>query len=215
MYDFAFAALTDGTFFNLLYPCRDGVGITSAGRFEVRSSASITASGSLLGGHFNGHQLPGRNPPQFCSLVRHDDYRLRAIRENAKVLHGRTASKIPAAPMPPPTHIVTIPYWTFLRGISWSREAVNFAPVHPIGCPQRNRATVHIHLCGVDLQKFDHRQRLCRERLASTRSAQSDPASSPANFNAFGTANTGPIPISSGSQPAVANAISRPIAVTP
>ena len=45
-------------------------------------------------------------------------------------------SKIPAAPIPPPTHIVTIPYLDPRRRISCSSVAVNLAPVHPSGWPR-------------------------------------------------------------------------------
>src|ERR1051326_9040928 len=44
-------------------------------------------------------------------------------------------SKIPAAPMPPPIHMVTIPYFPFLRFSSRRSVAVNFAPVQPSGWP--------------------------------------------------------------------------------
>ena len=42
-------------------------------------------------------------------------------------------SKIPAAPMPPPTHIVTIPYRPWRRPSSRKMVAVSFAPVQPSG----------------------------------------------------------------------------------
>ena len=38
--------------------------------------------------------------------------------------------------MPPPTHIVTIPYRARRRCISKRIEVVNFAPVQPSGCPR-------------------------------------------------------------------------------
>ena len=44
-------------------------------------------------------------------------------------------SKIPAAPMPPPTHIVTNPYRAFRRFISYRSVVVSLAPVHPRGWP--------------------------------------------------------------------------------
>jgi hypothetical protein len=46
-----------------------------------------------------------------------------------------TRSKIPAAPIPPPMHMVTMPYRPFLRSKSRSKVAVSFAPVQPSGCP--------------------------------------------------------------------------------
>ena len=45
----------------------------------------------------------------------------------------QSLSKIPAAPWPPPTHIVTIPYRDALRRISRRIVAVSFAPVQPSG----------------------------------------------------------------------------------
>jgi hypothetical protein len=42
-------------------------------------------------------------------------------------------SKIPAAPMPPPMHMVTMPYRAFRRCNSRKIVAVSFAPVHPSG----------------------------------------------------------------------------------
>src|SRR5260370_510123 len=42
-------------------------------------------------------------------------------------------SKIPAAPWPPPTHIVTIPYLWLRRAISRRMVAVSFDPVQPSG----------------------------------------------------------------------------------
>src|SRR4029453_17611341 len=44
-------------------------------------------------------------------------------------------SKMPAAPMPPPTHMVTSPYFALRRCISCSRVVLSFAPVQPSGCP--------------------------------------------------------------------------------
>ena len=38
--------------------------------------------------------------------------------------------------MPPPTHMVTIPYRAFRRFISRMMVAVSLAPVHPSGCPK-------------------------------------------------------------------------------
>src|SRR5690606_9982731 len=48
---------------------------------------------------------------------------------------GQSASKIPAAPMPVPMHIVTMPYLCFLRRMPWTMVAVRIAPVAPSGWP--------------------------------------------------------------------------------
>src|SRR5215471_6694024 len=45
-------------------------------------------------------------------------------------------SRIPAAPCPPPTHMVTIPYFALRRGISRRMVAVSLAPVQPSGWPR-------------------------------------------------------------------------------
>ena len=45
-------------------------------------------------------------------------------------------SKIPAAPIPPPTHMLTRPYRAFRRLISYNNVVVSFAPVQPSGCPR-------------------------------------------------------------------------------
>src|SRR5689334_5858987 len=45
-------------------------------------------------------------------------------------------SRIPAAPIPPPIHIVTMPYRALRRCNSRRIVAVNFAPVQPSGCPR-------------------------------------------------------------------------------
>ena len=45
----------------------------------------------------------------------------------------RAASSSPAAPMPPPMHMVTMAYLPPRRRSSWSAVAVSFAPVHPSG----------------------------------------------------------------------------------
>src|SRR5690349_16627160 len=49
--------------------------------------------------------------------------------------HYCSHSKIPAAPCPPPTHMVTMPYFDLRRAISRRIVAVNLAPVQPSGCP--------------------------------------------------------------------------------
>src|SRR5690606_34273175 len=48
---------------------------------------------------------------------------------------GQIASKMPAAPMPVPMHIVTIPYFCWRRRIPCTMVAVRTAPVAPRGCP--------------------------------------------------------------------------------
>ncbi len=63
----------------------------------------------------------GRPKPRFWGLGKH------------KQKTYSNFSKIPAAPMPPPTHIVTMPKRTLRLRISATSVAVSFAPVQPSG----------------------------------------------------------------------------------
>lgn len=53
----------------------------------------------------------------------------------ACILRAYIRSKIPAAPIPVPTHIVTMPYFRFLRRNACTTVAERIAPVAPNGCP--------------------------------------------------------------------------------
>ena len=53
----------------------------------------------------------------------------------ASICAAYTDSKRPAAPMPVPMHIVTIPYFCPRRRRPWTMVAVRTAPVAPSGCP--------------------------------------------------------------------------------
>ena len=54
-------------------------------------------------------------------------------RSPAPICDAYTASNIPAAPMPVPTHIETIPYFCWRRFIPCTMVAVRIAPVAPSG----------------------------------------------------------------------------------
>jgi hypothetical protein len=54
-------------------------------------------------------------------------------RSMAPICDAYTASKIPAAPMPVPTHIVTMPYFCLRRRSPCTIVAVRTAPVAPNG----------------------------------------------------------------------------------
>src|SRR5262245_26003134 len=75
----------------------------------------------------------------FVEILRREYLRRRPLLDQERsALHHRrycSHSNTPAAPCPPPTHIVTIPYFAPLRGISRRIVAVSFAPVHPSGWP--------------------------------------------------------------------------------
>ena len=74
-------------------------------------------------------------------------------------------SKIPAAPIPPPTHIVTSPYRASRRRISWSSVAVSLAPVHPSGWPSAIAPPLTLRRRRIDRQLAQAGDRLRGERL--------------------------------------------------
>src|SRR4051812_23326090 len=57
-------------------------------------------------------------------------------------------SKMPAAPIPPPTHMLTRPYRAFRRRISYNSVVVSFAPVQPSGCPNAMAPPLTFSLSG-------------------------------------------------------------------
>ena len=66
--------------------------------------------------------------------------------------------------MPPPTHIVTIPYFAFRRFISCSRLGGQLRAGAAQRMPQRDRAAIDIHAVHrIQAQSLDHGQRLRRE----------------------------------------------------
>ena len=89
----------------------------------------------------------------------------RRPRRWSKTASSASSSKIPAAPCPPPTHIVTMPYARPRRlhlaqdrgGQLGARAAQRMA--------QRDRAAVHVDALRIHAGFADHRQRLHGERL--------------------------------------------------
>ena len=65
--------------------------------------------------------------------------------------------------MPPPTHIVTIPYRPLRRSSSRRMLAVNFAPVHPSGWPKAIAPPLTFTFSGSRSQRLDHGDRLRRK----------------------------------------------------
>ncbi len=57
-------------------------------------------------------------------------------------------SKIPAAPIPVPTHIVTMPYFRFLRRNACTTVAERIAPVAPSGWPSAIAPPIGLTLAG-------------------------------------------------------------------
>src|SRR5690606_2700360 len=62
-------------------------------------------------------------------------YRCFCVRVHLNLVMRYKISKMPAAPWPVPTHIVTMPYRWFRRFISWNSCTDNLAPEQPNGCP--------------------------------------------------------------------------------
>src|SRR2546423_12790460 len=123
-------------------------------------------------------------------------------------------SNIPAAPMPPPTHIVTMPYRPLRLPISRKIDAVSFAPVHPNGWPSAIAPPFTFTLSGFSSSILITASDWAAKASFSSITAMSSRVR-PASFKTFGIANTGPIPISSGGHPAVAYATSRAIGFAP
>src|SRR6059036_2506073 len=77
----------------------------------------------------------------------------KAVRHHAVRLFPRSTafyirSKIPAAPMPVPTHMVTMPYFRLLRRIAWITVAERIAPVAPSGWPSAIAPPIGLTLAG-------------------------------------------------------------------
>ena len=64
------------------------------------------------------------------------DLRQQLLSADNPAVRAEAIEGMQAAPWPPPMHMVTIPYLTCLRFISYSRVAVSLAPVAPMGCPR-------------------------------------------------------------------------------
>src|SRR2546422_7106430 len=112
-------------------------------------------------------------------------------------------SKIPAAPMPPPTHIVTIPYRAARRCISYSNVAVNLDPVQPSGCPKAMAPPLTFTFDGSrPNSRMTAIDWTAKASLSSIKSMSF--RFKPACFSTFGMASMGPMPITSGRTPAVA-----------
>ena len=105
--------------------------------------------------------------------------------------------------MPPPTHIVTIPYRALRRCSSLMIVAVSFAPVQPSGWPERDRAAVDVDLVRIEIERLHAGQRLRGERLVQLDQVDLIERQ-PGLLEHLRIAGTGPMPNSSGATPAVA-----------
>src|SRR6267154_5193888 len=97
----------------------------------------------------------------------------------------QTASYIPAAPIPPPTHIVTIPYFALRRGISRSKVAVSLAPVQPSGWPRAMAPPLTFTLAGSMPRTFNTASDCAAKASFSSKRSMSS-SERPAIFNTLG-----------------------------
>jgi hypothetical protein len=83
----------------------------------------------------------------------------------------QTRSRMPAAPWPMPTHIVTMPYFSWWRRSACTTVAARIAPVAPSGWPSAIAPPIGLTFAGSRPTGVDHRQRLRGKGLV-----QLDPA---------------------------------------
>ena len=81
--------------------------------------------------------------------------------------------------MPPPTHMVTIPYRALRRFISCMMRRRQLGPGAAQRMPQRDRAAVDIHLAPDPARLLDHGQRLRGESFVQLDQVDLVPASGP------------------------------------
>ena len=110
---------------NARFPQGMGLGLSIARDVVNAHGGRITAESELGKGSVFTVSLAALNPLQ------QKNSRCAAGTENFFI--QSIFSKIPAAPMPPPMHIVTMPYCDLRRFISWMSCTVSFAPVAPSG----------------------------------------------------------------------------------
>src|SRR5690606_18927934 len=117
-------------------------------------------------------------------------------------------SKMPAAPMPVPTHMVTMPYCRLRRRRAWMVVAERIAPVAPRGWPRAMAPPM-----GLTTSSFRPRSRITARDCAAKASFSSiQPIWSsvrPAFFRAAGMASLGPMPMMSGGTPRTAKDTKR------
>ena len=116
--------------------------------------------------------------------------------------------------MPPPMHSVASPFFASRFVISCSNVTNTRAPDAPIGCPMAI-APPFTFTFAVSQPRSLFTARACAAKasLASIRSRSS--TFQPARCNALRVAGIGPVPITAGSTPAVANEAIRAIGVRP
>src|SRR5690606_11532590 len=109
-------------------------------------------------------------------------------------------SKMPAAPMPVPTHMVTMPYRRSWRRRAWMAVAERIAPVAPSGWPRAMAPPM-----GLTTASSRPRSRITARAWAANSSFSSIQPIwsnvSPAFLMAAGMASLGPMPMISGGTP--------------
>src|SRR6185437_2411087 len=129
-----------------------------------------------------------------------------------RILH--TISKIPAAPMPVPMHIVTMPYFCCLRRMPCTRVATRMEPVAPSGWPSAIAPPSGLTLSGSRPRSLmTARDCAAKASLSSIQSSRS--CLMPVALSAFGMASFGPMPMISGGTPATENPTKRASGVKP
>src|SRR5690606_2942897 len=110
-------------------------------------------------------------------------------------------SKIPAAPCPVPTHMVTIPYFWFRRLSSWKSCTESFAPVHPSGWPKAMAPPFTLSTSGL-MPSLRITTRDCEANASFNSISPMSSSFIPAIRKALGIASTGPMPMIRGGTPA-------------
>mmetsp|Transcript_61304 Transcript_61304/g.144824 ORF Transcript_61304/g.144824 Transcript_61304/m.144824 type:complete len:241 (+) Transcript_61304:257-979(+) len=122
-------------------------------------------------------------------------------------------SKMPAAPWPAPTHIVTMPYLPPVRRRPWMTEAARMAPVAPSGWPSAMAPPLGLTLARSSsmplLSRSFSTARLWAAKASFSSTQSRSLALMPAAFSAAGMASIGPMPMISGGTPRTAKDTKR------
>src|SRR5690606_6143464 len=115
----------------------------------------------------------------------------------------QTTSNRPAAPMPVPTHMVTTTYLAPRRLPSIRAWPVSRAPVMPYGWPTAMAPPLTLRRSS-GIPSLSRQYSTCTANASFSSHRSMSSTVRPWRLSSLGTANTGPMPISSGSQPATA-----------
>ena len=130
------------------------------GRLGGQAGAPLRAA--RLGRRTDGHILPAAQARCYRRNARNSfGIRLHRCTQNGYC----TTSNSPAAPMPPPMHIVTTTYFAPRRLPSISAWPIRRAPVTPYGMADRDRAAVDVEAVVRDAQLVAAVDHLHRERF--------------------------------------------------